>query len=66
MERSRAVGDGMREDLRVRNLAAGLTAPETMRRAVTALLEHQGGDLADDATMLLAQWRPDHPRMLLP
>jgi len=53
-------------DLMVRNLAAGLTAPETMRRAVTALLEHQGGDLADDATMLLAQWRPEHPRMLLP
>jgi serine phosphatase RsbU (regulator of sigma subunit) len=53
-------------DLMIRNLAAGLTAPETMRRAVTALLEHQGGDLADDATLLLAQWRPAHPRLLLP
>jgi serine phosphatase RsbU (regulator of sigma subunit) len=53
-------------DLMVRNLAAGLSAPETMRRAVTALLDHQAGNLVDDATMLLAQWRPAHPRMLLP
>ena len=53
-------------DLMVRNLAAGLSAPETMRRAVTALLDHQAGNLVDVATMLLAQWRPAHPRMLLP
>jgi hypothetical protein len=45
-------------DLVVRNLAAGMANSETMRRAVVALLEHQGDKLADDATMLLAQWRP--------
>jgi Stage II sporulation protein E (SpoIIE) len=45
-------------DLTVKNLAAGLPASETMRRAVTALLRHQGSALTDDATMLLAQWRP--------
>jgi hypothetical protein len=33
-----------------------------MRRLVHALLEHQGGDLQDDATMLLVQWRGDGPR----
>jgi serine phosphatase RsbU (regulator of sigma subunit) len=53
-------------DLMIRNLAAGFPASETMRRAVLALLEHQSGDLADDATMLLLQWRPEHPDPLLP
>ena len=43
-------------DLVVRNLAAGLPAPETMRRAIRALLDHQSGDLDDDATLLLVEW----------
>jgi serine phosphatase RsbU (regulator of sigma subunit) len=53
-------------DLMIRNLAAGLPASETMRRAVTALLEHQGSELADDATMLLAHWRPEQAEVRLP
>jgi serine phosphatase RsbU (regulator of sigma subunit) len=53
-------------DLITRNLAAGLPAAETMRRTIRALLTHQGSDLSDDATMLLAQWRPNHPEALLP
>jgi len=43
-------------DLIARNLAAGLPAPETMRRLVHALLDHQAGDLDDDATLLLVEW----------
>jgi serine phosphatase RsbU (regulator of sigma subunit) len=43
-------------DLLVRNLAAGLPAPETMRRVTHALLDHQAGDLDDDATLLLVEW----------
>jgi Stage II sporulation protein E (SpoIIE) len=43
-------------DLVTRNLAAGLPAPETMRRVVHALLDHQAGDLDDDATLLLIEW----------
>ncbi len=43
-------------DLVVRNLAAGLPAPETMRRVVHALLDHQAGELDDDATLLLVEW----------
>lgn len=43
-------------DLISRNLAAGLPAPETMRRIVHALLDHQAGDLEDDATLLLIEW----------
>lgn len=45
-------------DLLTRNLASGLAAPETMRRIVHALLEHQQAQLADDATLLFVQWRP--------
>ena len=51
-------------DLVVRNLAAGLPAPETMRRAIRALLEHQSGDLSDDATLVLVQWH-GNPKGLL-
>jgi len=49
-------------DMVARNLAAGLPAPETMRRVVHALLEHQAGDLDDDATLLLVEWHgaPGH------
>ncbi len=43
-------------DMLTRNLAAGLPAPETMRRVVHALLDHQTGDLDDDATLLLVEW----------
>jgi serine phosphatase RsbU (regulator of sigma subunit) len=43
-------------DMVTRNLAAGLPAPETMRRVTHALLDHQAGDLDDDATLLLVEW----------
>jgi serine phosphatase RsbU (regulator of sigma subunit) len=44
-------------DLLIRNLASALPAPETMRRVVRTLLAHQQGQLSDDATMLLLEWR---------
>jgi serine phosphatase RsbU (regulator of sigma subunit) len=53
-------------DLVVRNLAAGLPAPETMRRVVRALLDHQQGQLTDDATLLLLEWRSDNMHALVP
>jgi hypothetical protein len=53
-------------DLLVRNYAAALPAPETMRRVVRALLEHQEGQLDDDATMLLVEWRSGTQGRLLP
>ncbi|MDP9820331.1 serine/threonine protein phosphatase PrpC [Nocardioides massiliensis] len=43
-------------DLVTRNLAADLPAPETLRRVIHALLEHQAGHLDDDATLLLVEW----------
>lgn len=44
-------------DLLTRHLTAELPAAETMRRTVRALLDHQQGQLTDDATMLLLEWR---------
>lgn len=53
-------------DLISRNLAGGLPTPETMRRVVRALLSHQQGQLSDDATMLLLEWRSGNEQALLP
>jgi serine phosphatase RsbU (regulator of sigma subunit) len=39
-----------------RAAVAGLVPAETVRRLIHALLDHQGGDLQDDATMLLVHW----------
>jgi serine/threonine protein phosphatase PrpC len=49
-------GDQRLTDLIIRNLAAGLPPPETMRRVVRALLEYQQGNLSDDASLVLVQW----------
>lgn len=40
-----------------RAIAAGQPAAETVRRLTSAVLEHQGGLLQDDATVLLARWK---------
>ena len=58
-------GEQRLADLVVRNLAAGLPAPETMRRVVRTLLEHQQGMLVDDASLVLVQW-PTAPEPMLP
>jgi len=59
-------GDQALIDLLRRNLAAGLPAQETMRRIVHALLDHQQGQLADDATLLLLEWRNTNTDALVP
>jgi serine phosphatase RsbU (regulator of sigma subunit) len=46
--------------------ASGLSAPETLRRLAAAVLEHQGGQLQDDATLLLAEWSTDAYRRMYP
>lgn len=43
-------------DLLIRHHADGLPVPETLRRVVSALLEHHDGNLQDDATVLLCEW----------
>ena len=59
-------GERRLADLIVSSLADELPAPETMRRAVHALLEHQEGRLTDDASLMLVQWPTGEARTLLP
>ena len=59
-------GEQALTDLLVRNLAAGLPTPETMRRVVQALLDHQQGQLTDDATLLLLEWRSSNSSAMAP
>jgi serine phosphatase RsbU (regulator of sigma subunit) len=45
--------------------AAELSAPETLRRLGLAVMDHQGGQLQDDATLMLVDWFTEgHLRML--
>jgi sigma-B regulation protein RsbU (phosphoserine phosphatase) len=39
-----------------RHAAAGLPAPETLRRLARAVLDHQPGAPGDDATLMLVEW----------
>lgn len=59
-------GEEALADLLTRQLATGLPSPETLRRLVRALLAHQQGQLSDDATLLLLEWRSANTGALLP
>ncbi len=45
-------------DVAEKHAAAGLTAPETLRRVSHTVIDHQGGQLQDDATLVLLEWSP--------
>jgi hypothetical protein len=49
-----------------REAAAGQTAPETLRRLRHAIVERQPGQLRDDATAVLVEWRRGTEAELLP
>jgi serine/threonine protein phosphatase PrpC len=49
-----------------REAAAGQTAPETLRRLRHAIVERQPGQLKDDATAVLVEWRRGAEADLLP
>ena len=49
-----------------RQAAAGLPTPETLRRLQHAILRHHEGQLQDDATALLVEWRRDSELAMLP
>jgi hypothetical protein len=51
-------------DLVTRTSAAATPAPETMRRLLHAILDHQEGELQDDATIVVVEWRGSGPRLL--
>ena len=45
-------------DFVIRRDADALPAPETLRRLIRTILDHQHGHLQDDATVLLVEWEP--------
>jgi hypothetical protein len=49
-----------------REAASGQAAPETLRRLREAIIERQEGDLRDDATAVLVEWRRGNRRAVLP
>ena len=63
VEARNAAGDWFGEErlveLLTHEMAAGQPPPETVRRLNRAVLEHQGGLLQDDASILLACWLRD-------
>jgi serine phosphatase RsbU (regulator of sigma subunit) len=52
-----AFGEERLGDFLVREQTAGLALAETLRRLSHAVLDHAGGTLADDATVLLVEYR---------
>ncbi|MFG2881423.1 PP2C family protein-serine/threonine phosphatase [Streptomyces sp. NPDC048297] len=53
-------------DFIVRHHHGHQTLHETLRRLMHAVVEHHAGRLADDATVLLAEWRAGHQDTLTP
>ena len=43
----------------IRATSANEPAPETLRRLIHAIHEHQRGSFTDDATIMLLEWTPD-------
>lgn len=62
--RGRSFGTDWLIDFAERSGADGLPASETLRRLAHDVLEHQGGLLQDDATLLMVDWRPVNPRVV--
>lgn len=55
--RGREFGLSRFTDFITRHQADGQNVPETLRRLMAALIEHYGGGLRDDATVLFCEWR---------
>jgi serine phosphatase RsbU (regulator of sigma subunit) len=50
-------GEERLADLVVRAELAGDPPPETMRRLMGSVMEHQAGQLQDDASIVMVEWR---------
>jgi hypothetical protein len=46
----------------IEHTTAGTPAPEIMRQLNHEIMDHQAGDLRDDATVVMVEWKPGHPR----
>lgn len=51
-------------DMVSRTSAAATPAPETMRRLMHAMVDHQAGQLQDDATIVVVEWHGPGSRLL--
>lgn len=51
-------------DFLIRHHTDQLPAPETLRRLIRSILDHHGGKLTDDASVLLTEWIGPEPRGL--
>jgi serine phosphatase RsbU (regulator of sigma subunit) len=58
-------GEERLADFVVRAEAAGDPAPETLRRLMHSVMEHQSGRLQDDASIVLVEWRTGHENQLI-
>ena len=45
---------------------AGDPPPETMRRLMGSVMEHQAGQLQDDASIVMVEWRTGREEQLQP
>ncbi|WP_082119606.1 PP2C family protein-serine/threonine phosphatase [Saccharothrix sp. ST-888] len=61
-EDGKAFGLDRFTDFIIRSSAAGRQPSEVLRLLIHAILERQGNDLSDDATILLVEWHPDTRR----
>ncbi len=52
-------------DFIIRREADGCPAPETLRRLMRTVLDHQNGRLQDDASALLVEWQYDREKSVL-
>jgi hypothetical protein len=59
-------GDDRLIELAARTTAAGMSAPETLRRLSHAVTEHLQGPPADDATLLMIEWSAETAANLVP
>ena len=46
----------------IEHTTAGTPAPEMMRQLNHEIMDHQAGELRDDATVVMVEWEPGHPR----
>ena len=46
----------------VEHTTAGTPAPEIMRQLNHEIMDHQAGELRDDATVVMVEWEPGHAR----
>ncbi|MGY1914473.1 PP2C family protein-serine/threonine phosphatase [Blastococcus sp. SYSU DS0973] len=57
-------GEERLADFVVRAETAGDPPPETLRRLMRSVMDHQAGRLQDDATIVLVEWRTGHEDQL--